>query len=83
MGRGKKTNRNYITRNEWINDFQGKSDSISNAIRGLPFHFCHLSLKPFDIPVCTVKDNKAYIFDMEYVKKKNKQNKHKKSIFME
>lgn len=65
MGRGKKTNRNYITRNEWINDFQGKSDSVdTRGVRGIPFHYCHLTLRPFNTPVCT-KGSRSYIFDME------------------
>ena len=64
MGRGKKTNRNYITRGEWINDFQGKKASTIDKIKGLPYFYCALLLQPFENAAC-IPGDPTYLFEFE------------------
>jgi peptidyl-prolyl cis-trans isomerase-like protein 2 len=51
---GKKTDRMYITQQEWALDFGGakKTRTSSDFVR-LPFSCCAISLKPFEHPVCS------------------------------
>ena len=69
MGRGKKTNRSYITHSEWINDFHGKrAGDLDKSVKGLPFYVCHLTLQPFGTPaVALAGSTRPFVFDLEYV----------------
>lgn len=49
--------KDYITYSEWTNDFGGaKQKQVgANDFKRLPFYCCNLSLRPFEVPVCTAE----------------------------
>lgn len=55
--------KDYITYSEWTNDFGGaKQRQVgSGDFKRLPFYCCNLSLRPFEVPVCT-KSGEIYDF---------------------
>lgn len=48
--------KDYITYSEWTNDFGGaKQRQVGEGdFKRLPFYCCNLTLRPFEVPVCTV-----------------------------
>eukprot|EP01103_Thecamoeba_quadrilineata_P014170 TRINITY_DN4147_c0_g1_i1.p1 TRINITY_DN4147_c0_g1~~TRINITY_DN4147_c0_g1_i1.p1 ORF type:complete len:543 (-),score=132.76 TRINITY_DN4147_c0_g1_i1:66-1694(-) len=60
---GKKTDRMYITSQEWINDFGGKREGyeIKKGGKPLPYYCCSIALTPFQDPVC---NSAGIIFDI-------------------
>mmetsp|Transcript_46121 Transcript_46121/g.116121 ORF Transcript_46121/g.116121 Transcript_46121/m.116121 type:complete len:348 (+) Transcript_46121:101-1144(+) len=62
MGRGKKSNRAYVTASEWANEFGGaKAKRLTTASYILPYDCCALSLQPFRDPVGT---RQGLVFDL-------------------
>ena len=55
--------KDYITYSEWTNDFGGAKQRQpgSGDFKRLPFYCCNLSLRPFEVPVCT-KEGEIYDF---------------------
>lgn len=55
--------KDYITYSEWTNDFGGAKQKQVGAddFKRLPFYCCNLSLRPFEVPVCT-KSGEIYDF---------------------
>ncbi|XP_044486387.1 peptidyl-prolyl cis-trans isomerase CYP65-like isoform X2 [Mangifera indica] len=52
----------FITRTEWVSEWGGtKRKEIRTPFKRLRFHFCALSLTPFEDPVCTADGT---VFDM-------------------
>lgn len=52
--------KNYITYSEWTNDFGGAKKQKTDEFKRLPFYCCNLTLRPFEVAVCT---SKGEIFD--------------------
>lgn len=66
---GKWTDKNYITRSEWTNDFGGarrKRTLASEDFKQLPFDHCSLTLLPFEKPVATVD---GHVFDERAIRR--------------
>ncbi len=65
MGRGKNTNKMYISMKEWTEQFGGKKEGERKSIfKPLPFYCCAISLQPFEDPVC---NDDGIVFDIVYV----------------
>lgn len=66
MGRGKNSNKMYISMKEWTEQFGGKKEGESRGpgFKPLPFDCCAISLQSFEDPVCTEDAN---VYDIVYV----------------
>lgn len=67
MGRGKNSNKMYISMKEWTEQFGGKKEGEpkdKHGFKPLPFDCCAISLTAFEDPYCTEDGN---VYDLVYV----------------
>jgi peptidyl-prolyl cis-trans isomerase-like protein 2 len=75
MGRGKNSNKMYISMKEWTEQFGGKKEGEpkGHGFKPLPFNCCAISLTAFEDPYCTEDGN---VYDLvnivPYIKKYKK-----------